>query len=107
MAVLKLYSVKDVVVGHFKNPACFNNDNECIRAIKYSLNSINDLSRQCEDLQMWCLGEFDTETGVITSNVYMVANLIDYVNPEVYTAIKKPILKEVPVDEQDSDTGRA
>lgn len=93
--IMKLYSLKDVVVGHFRNPAQFNNDQECIRAIKVALNSVNDLSRQCEDLQMWYLGEFDTETGVITSDIKLLANLIDFVNPQVYQAIKKPIVEGV------------
>lgn len=90
--IMKLYSIKDTIVGHFKSPAQFNNDNEAIRAIRYALQSINDLSKNCEDYQMWCIGEFDTETGNIVSDVHLVANLIDYVDPQVYEATKKPNL---------------
>lgn len=90
--IMKLYSIKDTVVGHFRSPAQFNNDSEAIRAVKYALKSVNDLSRNCKDYQMWCLGEFDTETGVIKSDVHLIANLIDHVDPDVYELTQKPDL---------------
>ena len=90
--IVKLYSIKDVIVGHFKSPAQFNNDQEAVRAIKYALKSVNDLSRNCNDYQMWCLGSLDTETGVIISDVHLVCNLIDHVDPEVYQLTQKPDL---------------
>lgn len=90
--ILKLYSIKDTIVGQFKSPAQFNNDAEAVRAVKYSLQSINDLSINCKDYELWCLGEYDTEIGFIKSDIKHVCNLIDYVDPQVYEAVQKPNL---------------
>lgn len=95
---LLLYSIKDTIVGQFMSPAQFNNDNEAIRAVKYSLKSINNLSTNCKDYELWCIGEYDTETGIIKSDVRHVCNLIDYVDPKVYEAINKP---NIPTDFSD------
>lgn len=101
--LMKLYSIKDVVVGNFKNPAQFTNDAEAVRAVKYACNSINDISTNCDDLQLWCVGSFDTETGVIESNLSLVINVVDCVNPEVYQAIKKPNINQEVKDDGRKD----
>lgn len=101
---MKVYALKDVVVGSFKSLLIFNNDNEAVRSMKFACNSVNDLTLNCDDLQLWCLGEYDVNTGVITSDVSMVANVIDFVNPEVYAFIKKPKLDNKEVVHNDTSS---
>lgn len=64
--MLKIYAIKDVKIG-FMNPFYLENDEVAIRTFKkaandMATNSVNDFP---EDKELWCLGSFDTDTGII------------------------------------------
>ena len=86
---MKLYTIRDVLCGFGKtgpgNPVIFNLDNDqlVIRVVKGSVargQSPNALNTNPEDKEVWCVGEFDTETGKITAcEPRLVCRVIDYV----------------------------
>ena len=72
---LNIYSVKDVVVGEMGNPFYLNNDEMAKRSFKQAIN--NDQSQiaiNYTDMQLYKLGELDTVTGEIVSNVEFIMN---------------------------------
>lgn len=72
---LNIYSVKDVVVGEMGNPFYLNNDEQAKRSFKQAIN--NDQSQiaiNYTDMQLYKLGELDTVTGEIVSNVNFIMN---------------------------------
>ena len=82
---MKLYVIKDVVAGRMAiNPpviSIMNNDSEARRSLKVIAAGKNQFTEIAQDIQLWCLGVFDNETGFITENKpYLIGNLIDYLN---------------------------
>ena len=73
---MKLYVVKDNVVGKYMNPFLMNNDAEAERAFKQAVNSGVDapIVRNYKDMALYGLGDYNESTGEITSNVYFVTN---------------------------------
>lgn len=74
MSKLKLYCLKDTVVGNFMNPFVMHNDKEAERAFKMAVNS-NQKTHVVEnykDISLYCLGEYDDVTGAISSDIYFV-----------------------------------
>lgn len=65
-----IYSIKDVVVGTFFEPKIYAND----EVAKREFSSVCEQARFAEDLQFYKLGEFNIDTGVITSNVEFVTS---------------------------------
>lgn len=70
----KIYSIKDTKIG-FMNPFISHNDGTALRDFT---NGANDQGRNAintnpEDKELWRIGEFDDQTGAITSDIqYMV-----------------------------------
>lgn len=72
---LKIYAVKDVVVGEMANPFYLNNDDEAKRAFKNAVNgNSGNISLNYKDMQLFKLGEYDTTTGEIVSKVEFIEN---------------------------------
>ena len=73
---LNIYAIKDVVVGTINNPFYLTNDNEAKRAFKNAINANNgtQICLNYADMQLFKLGEFDDQTGEITSKVeYLIS----------------------------------
>ena len=71
---LKLYSVRDIVTGEFDQPTMMHNDEQAKRSLANAVNSANNLAAtNFADLQLFKIGEIDTETGEIASKVEMIA----------------------------------
>lgn len=67
MAVLKMYSLKDVKVGAFNRPMFVQNRAVVERAVGDAMADPNQmLSVHPEDYQLWYLGEFDDVSGNVT-----------------------------------------
>lgn len=83
----KIYVVRDVLVGY----ACIsgaevlillNNDEVALRVVRGSLAEgaqANALNVNPEDKELWCVGEFNQDTGkIVPSEPRLVAKAIDY-----------------------------
>lgn len=77
---LNVYAIKDTVVGEFESPVYFKNNGTAIRACSNTI--AQGQLTNAKDKQLFCLGEFDTETGIISSDVKFVCNLADFVVKE-------------------------
>lgn len=73
---LKLYAIKDTVQGEMMNPFLLRNAEEAKRAFRQAVNSKGDhqVSIYYKDMQLFELGEYDSNTGNITSNVEFVCS---------------------------------
>ena len=73
---MKLYVIYDSVVKKFMNPFLMNNDEEAKRAFTQAVNSNQNTTVviNYRDMQLFCLGNYDENSGVITSHVYHVIN---------------------------------
>lgn len=76
--ILKIYAVKDVVVGNFMLPFYLHNDNEAKRSFNLAINSEAQIAQNWKDLQLFSLGEWNDETGEITTKVEFLANGAEY-----------------------------
>lgn len=78
---IKIYAVKDTVQGAFMQPFYLQNDNVAKRAFSMAINDqASNWSKMAKDLQLYKLGEYDDETGIILSKVEYLAKGADYVN---------------------------
>lgn len=75
---LKIYAVKDVVVGNFMLPFYLHNDNEAKRSFNLAINSQTQIAQNWKDLQLFSIGEWNDETGEITNKVEFIANGAEY-----------------------------
>lgn len=60
------YSIKDELVG-FNDPILMVNDSIAIRVFTSSVNTIDELKNNAKDYSLYCLGSFDSDTGLIES----------------------------------------
>lgn len=74
---MKIYAIKDTIVGAFTAPFYQKNNSVAIRTITNAINNERELQNNAKDLQLYCLGEFNEETGEIQSNVEFIINIID------------------------------
>lgn len=80
---MKIYSIKDTKIGKMANPFYQYNDETAIRLIKAIVNSKNnndELALFPEDKALYNIGEFNEDTGEITSKVEFIANCIEFKN---------------------------
>lgn len=77
---LKLYAIKDTVVGELQNIVESQNDAVIIREIHNAINAPteNPLKTNYKDKQLYRLGEYDTKTGQIDSKPEFMYNLSDF-----------------------------
>lgn len=81
---LKVYSLKDTVTGNFSALTCAVNDGVIIRDLMNMLKSNKDseITINAKDKDLYCLGTFDVDTGVLTSDVKFIGHLVDYKEAE-------------------------
>ena len=72
---LNVYCIKDVKVGEFESPFYMKNHATAIRACVDTVEQ--GKMPYAADKELFCLGEFDTESGLITSKVDFIYNLVD------------------------------
>lgn len=77
---LKIYSIKDTKIG-FMNPFYSHNDGTAVRDFTNAANEPNKnvINTNPEDKELWLLGEFDDQTGVITSEVAFKIKAVDVI----------------------------
>lgn len=74
---VNVYAIKDVKIG-FESPFIRVNDDVAIREFHSAAKFANNPNRfqECPaDYELWRLGSYNQETGVITSDVQYVINL--------------------------------
>lgn len=79
--MLKIYSIKDVKAG-FMNPIYLQNDEIAIRSIKKAANDVqpNAVNDFPEDKELWYLGTFDEDTGLISAiQPKFLVRVIDFI----------------------------
>lgn len=65
--IYKLYAVRDIKVG-FMAPVAQQNDSVAIRSFDTAVRqSREDLGVHPEDFDLWLVGSFDTDTGLVHS----------------------------------------
>ena len=74
---LSLYCLKDVVIGEYMNPVLYHNDEEAIRALRIGVSKPGYDDPNIGDKQLWRIGDYDSTTGVVSSRIDMLANVID------------------------------
>lgn len=91
---MKLYSVRDVLAGFGVEPGLpvvinGHNDEYMKRVVAGSVaknQKPNVFNVNPEDKELWCVGSFDQETGVITPcKPYLVCKAIDFLGKEEVT----------------------
>lgn len=82
--ILKMYAFFDRVSQNFIPQVMLIPSNEvCLRGMKKLVNSPQFPHKDIiEDLQLFCLGEFDQENGTITSSKEFMLNLVDLMEVE-------------------------
>lgn len=76
---LKIYAIKDTVVGEMQLPFYQHNDGEAIRSITNAVNDKNSnaVKDNFQDKQLYYLGTFNSDTGEIKSEIRFMHNLKD------------------------------
>lgn len=72
--VYLMFSIKDVLSGNFTEILLFNNKEMAVRYF----NGLCAESKIKDDLQLFALGTYNTETGEIVSNVEFIKGGVDY-----------------------------
>ncbi len=77
---LKIYSIKDTKIG-FMSPFYSHNDGVATRDFTNACNeqTKNACNTNPEDKELWRLGEFDDQTGVVTSDIKFIAKANDVI----------------------------
>lgn len=81
----KIYSIKDTVTGNYSSLTTSPIDGVVLRELSNLMKSkdkSNELFLNRADKQLYCLGTYDIDTGVIKSEVRFVTNLIDLCEEE-------------------------
>lgn len=68
--IYKIYSIKDAVAGQFSEPRIFMNEGLAVRWFK----NLCEKSEIASDLALYYLGEYDLESGAISSASEFVMN---------------------------------
>lgn len=77
---MKIYSIKDTVTGNFSAIVTAVADGVIIRDIQNALKNAdktNDLVMNSKDKDLYRLGDYDLDTGIITSNVEFITHVND------------------------------
>lgn len=62
---MKLFSVRDINLG-FNQPFCDSNEDVAKRGFAFSVNHTDLIGFAPGDFDLYCIGEFDIESGQIT-----------------------------------------
>lgn len=80
---LKLFAIRDAKTASFGNPIVFQARGQAIRSVSDEVNRRNSgeqsttLQQHPEDFELFEIGEFDTDTGLITQNFESVCSCSD------------------------------
>lgn len=75
--IMKIYSVRDVLVG-YTSVVLYSSDAVAIRDFKSVVNLPDTpISKSAKDYSLYCVGEFDTETGVVVPCMNKVCEAYD------------------------------
>ncbi len=74
---MKLYTIKDTIVGAMTTPFAGVNDGSAIRSVKNMINNPgdNEVKTNYKDKQLYCVGSYNDETGEIVPQVRFITNL--------------------------------
>lgn len=74
-----LYVVHDRVANHYDTPVPSHNDGTIVRWLAQSVEAIPMMQVSPQDFSLYLVGEFDTETGIITprDSLLFVATALD------------------------------
>lgn len=77
--IIGVYSLKDTKAGDFAAPFTCPNDNVALRLLDSSVNGNHDtdLYKFSSDFELWKLGNLDSKTGAITSELVFLASCAD------------------------------
>lgn len=77
---IKIYAIKDTKIG-FMNPFLNHNDGTAIREFTNGANepTKNAINTNPEDKELWALGEYDDQTGIIESKVNFLIKANDVI----------------------------
>jgi len=67
---LKLYSIRDIQTNQYGNPMTLVSNGQAIRTFSTEVNredKTNMMYTNPEDFELYQVGEFETETGIITA----------------------------------------
>lgn len=71
-----LMSIKDSKTGVFSQPQLVVNENVAIRNVSIVLKDERSILSQCpNDFDLFIIGSFDDETGVVSSDIKLITNL--------------------------------
>lgn len=76
--ILPLYSIKDKL-DQFKQPFVDVNDSLVLRHLMNSLKEKNEFSLNPEDFILYKIGTFDTETGIVVSEIKHIVDVKDLI----------------------------
>ena len=78
---MKLYTIKDTIVGAMTSPFAGVNDGSAIRSVKNMINSPvdNEVKANYKDKQLFCVGSYNDETGEIVPEVWFITTLSDLI----------------------------
>lgn len=65
---MKIYAVRDVNVG-FNQPFCDVNDEAAKRGFSYAVNNSDLMGFRPGDFDLYCLGSYSTDTGMIDQEI--------------------------------------
>lgn len=74
--MLQIYAIKDTKVGEFMNPFYQRSKGEAVRSVTAAINAKEDnhFTKFYNDYELWLLGEFNCQTGIIESKIEHVIN---------------------------------
>lgn len=79
--MIKIYSILDKIPGVYSNPFYLKSNAVALREIKYLINEEkqpNIFNTNIKDKALFCLGEFNEESGeIISKKPEFIINLID------------------------------
>lgn len=78
---LNIYAIKDTVQQAFMNPFYLQNDQIAMRSFKNTIQSetMNQIKMNAKDMQLYKLGEFEEETGLIISKIEFLVDGNQYI----------------------------
>lgn len=84
--IVKVYAYRDIQIGAFNKPFYDTNEPEVVKtqvARTVSLSSVEDIEKaHLRDLELYYLGTFDDESGLIHSDVRFLIRLDKYCRKE-------------------------
>lgn len=77
--ILKIYAIRDIKMQEYMSPFYLTNDAVAIREFTNAkvADQPNPVNTNPEDKELWCLGDYDSNSGIINSNVRFITKASD------------------------------